>query len=213
MAEMNDSHSNRIGAGGNWIAYALAGLVTLLGALVIVGWYFKNRTLLQIHPSFVPKQYNAALGFLLCGGGLLLWEFGQVRATLIAGGMVAAIGLLTVIEYVAGVNLGIDELLMKHDITVETSHPGRMGPNSALCFFLSGIGLLVSQLRTMQGRQGMYMVVFGALVTGLGACDLQAYSRTTRRHHFRRWAPRQGCDFFHNVATQLKESVKDPCLK
>ncbi len=37
------------------------------------------------------------------------------------------------------VDLGIDQLFMEHSITVKTSHPGRMAPNTALCFLLSGV--------------------------------------------------------------------------
>lgn len=152
---MSDSQSIRGEAGGKWIAFVVAGLLMLLGGLVIVGWYLKNPTLLQIHPSFVPMLYNAALGFLLCGGGLLAWEFGRFRVVAITGGIVSAIGLLTLAEYITGVDLGIDELLMKHDITVGSSHPGRMGPNTALCFLLSGTGLLVAQLQRLGSLRGM----------------------------------------------------------
>ncbi len=41
-------------------------------------------------------------------------------------------------------NLGIDQLLMEHYITAETSHPGRMAPNTALSFVLGGATLLVT---------------------------------------------------------------------
>ncbi len=50
----------------------LAGGTLLLGVVVIFGWHAGNRTLVQVLPQFVPMQYNTALGFVLCGLGLLL---------------------------------------------------------------------------------------------------------------------------------------------
>ncbi|NIO84302.1 MAG: PAS domain-containing sensor histidine kinase, partial [Candidatus Aminicenantes bacterium] len=75
------------------------------------------------------------------------------------------IGILTLSQYISGTELGIDQLLMEHYITVETSHPGRMAPNTALCFSLSGIVLVLIY------RYKRYWVLFsvlGSLITGLG---------------------------------------------
>jgi hypothetical protein len=124
-------------------AVICGGLSMFLGFIVIVGWYTHNTTLIQVLPIFVPMQYNTALGFLLCGGGILAMVFGCKRLTLVCGGIAGAVGLLTLVQYIFAVDFGIDQLLMKHYVTVETSHPGRMAPNTALCFGLTGTGLLV----------------------------------------------------------------------
>ena len=117
-----------------FVAKIMAGLSALLGVVVLFGWYTQNITLIQIHPTFVPMQYNTALGFLLCGIGILSASFNLNRVAIVCGGTVCAVGVITLAEYVFGVNLGIDQLLMEHYITVETSSPGRMAPNTALCF-------------------------------------------------------------------------------
>ena len=50
----------------------MAGAATAaLGLSVIAGWHLHSETLLQLHPSYAPMQYNAALNFVLCGSGLL----------------------------------------------------------------------------------------------------------------------------------------------
>ena len=97
-----------------------AGLSVLLGATVLFGWYTRNIALIQIHPTFVPMQYNTAIGFLLCGIGILSMSFNYKRLMMICGGTICTIGILTLAEYVFGANLGIDQLLMEHYITVET---------------------------------------------------------------------------------------------
>jgi hypothetical protein len=112
---------------------------TLLGVCVLLGWYTHNIALIQISSAFVPMQYNTALGFLLSGLGLMFLHLGFSRLLTFVGTLVLLIGSLTLIEYVFGFDLGVDQLLMEHYITTETSHPGRMAPNTALCFVLTSL--------------------------------------------------------------------------
>ena len=146
-----------------------------LGFVVLFGWYTENVTLVQVHPAFVPMQYNTALGFLLCGVGLLATVYGRARIGLGCGAAVGAIGLLTLIEYIFGVNLGIDQLLMEHYITVQTSHPGRMAPNTALCFALSGATLLVAGWPRDMARRGSATALLASIILGLGTIAFFGY--------------------------------------
>lgn len=110
-----------------------------LGSLVMVGWFVKNQLLIQVVPSFAPMQFNTALGFCIFGLAtiLILLEKNMAAAAFaILGGL---LGLFTLFQYLLGVSFGIDELFMEAHITVKTSNPGRMAPNTAFCFFLSGI--------------------------------------------------------------------------
>ena len=59
--------------------YGLGAAVLTLGIVVVLGWHTGNTRLIQVHPSFVPMQYNTALGFLASGLGLLLLQAGQFR--------------------------------------------------------------------------------------------------------------------------------------
>lgn len=120
-------------------ATLLAGIVVVtLGLTVMFGWHVDSALLIQILPRWVPMQYNTALGFLLIGVALIALNLQRLRPVAAAGGGAAALGLLTLLQYLLGASFGIDELLMRHHITVETSDPGRMAPNTALCFFLAG---------------------------------------------------------------------------
>ena len=107
---------------------------TLLGAAVLLGWYTHNISLIQIRPEFVPMQYNTALGFFLCGFALFFLFLDRERTAGVFGLAIMLIGGLTLIEYVWTVDLSIDQIFMHHYITTKTSHPGRMAPNTALCF-------------------------------------------------------------------------------
>ncbi|MGR3219750.1 MAG: hypothetical protein ACUZ8H_08040 [Candidatus Anammoxibacter sp.] len=49
-----------------------AGCISVaLGLVVLIGWHTESKTLIQIIPVFVPMQYNAAIGFVLCGSSML----------------------------------------------------------------------------------------------------------------------------------------------
>ena len=71
------------------------GLAVVLGLLVLVGWHTRNVHLLQVVPTFAPMQYNAALGLLLCGGGLLALVGGWTHLVGMCGTLVLLLGVLT----------------------------------------------------------------------------------------------------------------------
>ena len=154
---------------------ALSAATLLLGLVVIVGWYTGNRTLIQVLPQFVPMQYNTALGFVLSGLALLLLVLERGRVATVVGALAAGVGALTLVEYTAGVDLGIDELFMRHDITTETSHPGRMAPNTAMCFLLVGLAVSVSPRSWPLQRRSLLRVVLVSLAFGLSTVALSGY--------------------------------------
>lgn len=146
---------------------------TMLGAMVLIGWYLHNTTLIQVFPAFAPMQYNTALGFLLCGLCLLLYIFGQQKLGVMLAGIVGLLGALTLVQYLFNLNLGIDELLMQHYITVQTSTPGRMAPNTAICFFLVSVSLILAAART--SWQGYLAGFIGAVAVALAVVPLFGY--------------------------------------
>jgi len=155
-----------------WITLALGLATFLLGLTVLIGWHTENVTLIQILPIFVPMQYNTALGFILSGTGLLALVNGNRIWVALCAGIVAAIGLSTLYQYIFDVDLGIDQLFMGHYIIVETSHPGRMAPNTAVCFSLVGIALILLRLKT---QSWLLASVSSSMITGLGFIAFTGY--------------------------------------
>ncbi len=149
------------------------GLSAALGAVVMIGWLTHQQALVQVHRSFVPMQFNTALGFLCFGVGLLLACGHRRHATRICGAVTSAIGWLTLVQYVGGVDLGIDQLFMEHYITVQTSHPGRMAPNTALCFALTGAALIVAAAPAP--KRSLIVGLLGLGATALGATAFFGY--------------------------------------
>jgi len=159
----------------NRVVMVAGGASTFLGALVLTGWHTHNTMLIQVLPAFVPMQYNTALGFLLCGVGLLSVVVGRPRLAAACSAAAGTIGLLTLIEYIFGLDLGIDQFLMKSYITVETSHPGRMAPNTALCFSLIAAALLVREWLAPFRRRPLLLGGLGTLTLVLGMAAFISY--------------------------------------
>jgi len=158
-----------------WNLSFLTGAVSLLlGAIVLMGWYTHNVNLIQVNPAFVPMQYNTALGFFLAGLALIASLLSQTRLAMSLGSAVLLIGALTLIEYIFSINLHIDQLFMQHYIDLYTSHPGRMAPNTALCFALSGTTLLFSGLKSVR-FESIWLGTLSAIVAALGSVAFLGY--------------------------------------
>ncbi len=132
--------------------------------------------MLQVHPSFAPMQYNTALGFLISGLGLLFLKLQYDRAAILCGAFLVVLGMLTLVQYMFSVNLGIDELLMDGYVFTKTSHPGRMAPNTALCFFITGLTILFLQQKYISHRYSTVIGTLSPLLLGLGCTALFGYT-------------------------------------
>ena len=152
-----------------------AWLVLLLGAVVIFGWYSHTEWLIQVHPSFVPMQYNTALGFLFSGAGLLACYRDKTSIAIVIGILVFFLGVLTLFQYIGRCDLGIDQLFMEHYIAIHTSNPGRMAPNTALSFALTGCATVALARHSPNKHNYILATALGALITGLGAIALFGY--------------------------------------
>ncbi|OKH18606.1 diguanylate cyclase [[Limnothrix rosea] IAM M-220] len=152
-----------------------ATVLLFLSAVVIFGWHTESSRLIQIHPSYVPMQFNTALGFGLIGVSLLLLNYQrQVFARGFAS-LLCVLGMLTLSQYIFDINLGIDELFVDHHIEVETSHPGRMAPNTALNFMLSGAAIAFINRRRLTLNSVFFASLSSALVTVFGFVALFGY--------------------------------------
>lgn len=149
-----------------------ASIVSLMGLIVIIGWYLHLPSIVQIYPSFAPMQYNTAFCFLLLGLAILsIGQHPKVSAVLAV--IAFFVGLLTLFQYLSGVNTGLDEVFMKHDILTKTSHPGRMAPNTALSFCFLSISVFLSSF--WRKRANNMSAFFALLTTLLGLFSLIGY--------------------------------------
>lgn len=137
---------------------AIGAFVSAVGVLVLVGWIADLPALTSLRAGWATMKPNTALGFVLLGQSLF-WaagrRSGRVRRTFGLASAAAAlvIGFLTVLEYVSGVDLGIDWLLPVGPPDAATAYPGRMALATAINFTLIGAALVLSGMADKRARQ------------------------------------------------------------
>jgi two-component system cell cycle sensor histidine kinase/response regulator CckA len=117
---------------------------------------------------------NTAFAFVLVG--IVLWILsgrdppyrGRV-AGIVAGLVVASLGALTLIEYITGWSLGIDELIFKDPRgAVETAARGRMTGATAVNFMLLGVAVaLMAARRAHRTAQALCLFACGLSLVAL----------------------------------------------
>ncbi len=162
-------------------------LAMVMGVMVLVGWAFDIAALKSVLPGWVSMKANTAVCFILTGGALLLTVrplsiFNPQRALLLSrlarlcGLLVSLFGVLSLAEYIFGWNLGIDQwLFVEPTGTVGTSNPGRMAPETALCFVLLTAALWIIGGSRKTRWTILTSVNCGLLVAALALAAVQSY--------------------------------------
>lgn len=158
---------------GTVAVMALAGAGILLGLLVLLGWHFNTFSMVQRMPDLLSMQYNAALSFVFCGIALLLIALNHPRVASGFGLLVLLMGGLSLAQNLLGISLGIDVIFNNRPDPLDSLFPGRMAPNSALCFLLFGIWILLSTVD--EKTTGLKAFVAGCLVAIVLALGLVAF--------------------------------------
>lgn len=173
------------------LAVTAAALVCALGIAVFAGWLFDIGWLLTPYPDTVAMKANTALGLALGGAAVSGLAVAPGSIALIRGcaALVATLGALTLTEYIAGVDLGIDTLVVTPNPAQVGEFGGRMSPSTAICFVLTGAGVLSASFRTYAGTAvaavlhiamliialiGVVGYVYGAPVFYLGNLPVEA---------------------------------------
>jgi PAS domain S-box-containing protein len=122
-----------------------ATLTILIGLISIGGWLFGAQVLTSVIPGAVSMKLNTALALAGCGIALaLLAERISARVDRAAqalGLLAALLGLLTLLEYLLGWDLKIDQLLIDDHTEAYNVFRGRMSPMSAAAFVAAGAAL------------------------------------------------------------------------
>lgn len=127
-------------------------LTVAVSLLVMTGWICAVPSFEQVIPGFVAMVFNSALCFTLFAGALLIRQFYKGKNSrliffvLSLGG--TFIGFVTLLELLFHFNAGIDEAFVTDPQKTSADHlyAGRMAYNTAICFSLLGLGMLLVNL-------------------------------------------------------------------
>ncbi|HEX7025774.1 MAG TPA: ATP-binding protein [Gammaproteobacteria bacterium] len=161
------------------------GLYALLaGAISFSGWVLDVPRLTVWFDEGISIQPNTAVLIALAGAAVMFLQLGQKRLTLILGGVVAVMGLLNLLQYIMGADLGFNHQLLfgRSWGRGGTMTPGRFGPPASISFVLIGTSLVLLGFRNAAPRRyvpGMALLVvllmmFSLLGYLFGARDFYA---------------------------------------
>ncbi|MBC7982987.1 MAG: PAS domain-containing sensor histidine kinase [Candidatus Obscuribacterales bacterium] len=133
------------GPAGRWVEH-LAGLALIaLGGTNMLGWLLHISSVVQLQPGYVAMVFNTACLFVLAGAAL--WVRQRSLCMILATG-IAFVSLLVFLQYPLNIDLGIDQLIVRTWLSDPNPYPGRMAPQTALCFVLvSTVFLLLEWTR------------------------------------------------------------------
>ena len=165
----------------------VAALSVLTGSIVLVGWAFDITVLKSLLPIWVSMKPNTAVTFVLIGLALILVSLPSATLThqranqlsllaRLCGLLAGLIGLFTLGEYLFSLNFGIDQWLFHEPAgTVGTSNPGRMAPETALCFVLLAVALGINN-DFRKTRLTVFMsIIICMLVVALALASMLPY--------------------------------------
>src|SRR4029453_14835020 len=134
-------------AGWAQLASVLFGLYALVGGFIsFAGWAADMPRLADWDGNGISIQPNATLAAVLAGTTLILLAFGQRWIAILCGLVVMAVGGTVLFQYLSGIDLHIDTLLMfGHEWgRGGVLFPGRMGPPGAISWTIIGLALVVA---------------------------------------------------------------------
>jgi PAS domain-containing protein len=158
---------------------AIAGTAVMIeGGLVLVGWALDIPALESVFTGLGTLKPNTAVAGVLMG--FSLWRLrggggrGARRAADSCAVLAALVGLLTLLEYLLGLDFSIDGLLIRASLLIELgARPVRMAPPTAASLLLLGLAMLLS--RRQEARSGRIADVFAVTVALVSAVALTGY--------------------------------------
>ena len=128
-----------------------------IGMLVMAEWLLAFEPLWRLLPGTVSMKFNTALCTFMAGAGLLWRARRALRSVL--GLLTSSVGFLTLVQYGATLDLGIDQLFVADPGAPAEAFPGRMAQLVALSFILTGLVLTVLRARSQKVRFGAELLV------------------------------------------------------
>ena len=178
-----------------FISFASVASVAI-GLVGLGGWMLSIPVLKSVIPGQVVIRPNAALCLVLIG--LSLWLMQPVNDHPISGArklggqllaaLTAAAGLLNLTEYVAGWDLGIDQLLFQEAAADAMGglRPGLMAPITALDFLLLGLAVLgldwTIEWRSRRYSPAQVFAAAAGITSIIGLLDFVLASATSYTH-------------------------------
>jgi diguanylate cyclase (GGDEF)-like protein/PAS domain S-box-containing protein len=114
-------------------------VVAAIGLCAMVGWIVGIEAMKRIGPGPGTMKFNTAFCLALLGVGIAARA--HTRIARAASAIVLTVAAISLVEYLTGWTVGIDELVFQ-DHASDTSHPGRLALIAGVCLSLGAIALI-----------------------------------------------------------------------
>ena len=123
-------------------------LTALVAGAVLWGWSADIEVAKRVAPGLIAMNPLTAICFLLASACLLVHARqrpGRWRPLVCSGlaTVVLVAGALWLTGYLLGLEAGLDRVLFAEALDADPAGPNRMAPNTAMCFVLLGLALLL----------------------------------------------------------------------
>lgn len=151
-----------------------AGIATTVGgAAGCLAWLAGVPDLTRLLATSSTMHFNTGLLFAVAGAGLAAGVAGHRRWAAAGSGIVILGGTLVLAQYLAGVDLGLDDLFVRAPAGVADGH---VAPNTAVTFVLAGLAMLfLAATRRLPWASGIVQML-SALVMAMGLVALVGYA-------------------------------------
>lgn len=119
--------------------------------------------------------FNTALCHFLCGVAILSAQNKFRPVSIICMTFVAVFSFVTGLQYLTGIDIGIDRFFIDQNVQVRSSYPGRMAPNTVFYFLLTSGSLLSWHLIKNQNTRLITLLSMGIIVLLLSVIVLAGY--------------------------------------
>jgi PAS domain S-box-containing protein len=167
-------------------AQSIGGICIGIAGAVLVAWILRPMALVQVIPTLFAMQFNTTLCFIATGLAFHLAVANARRPGLATAlsAATACVALISLLENIFDLDLGIDRLLHEPFVTIGIDSPGRMAPNTAICFALVSAAIM---LTTVLGRNSLARVTCGLIVFVIAGSALLGYAIGVESSH--NWRP------------------------
>lgn len=126
-------------------AQIAAGLISFtLGLAVIYGWLTHIPIIVQLHDDAIAMVLNTAICFLVVGVVLISSLFpspSMSKLSMLGAGLIVALSSVALLQHLGWLDLYINLPHLHNWLLDGNPYPGRMPPNTALAFLLTGFVL------------------------------------------------------------------------
>ena len=147
----------------------------VLGLVTLLGWIGGIPALVTIRPGLPPMPAGAALCFVVSGAALLALVHGRPRVTAGLGAGIFAFAVTALVEYLKGVDLGVDRLWFDSSLFPHHDYPGRIALIGTSCFLFASLGFLAQGWEKLGRRRVAPAWLAGALLLAASVIPLFGY--------------------------------------